>query len=74
MFLFQVLPVDRVKKALLTIYKMNVLGFNGGKMGAVNGMMPDGNPDTFSLQSEEVWTGVTYALSSLMIAHVSFIL
>lgn len=43
-------------------------------MGAVNGMMPDGNPDTFSVQSEEVWTGVTYALSSLMIAHVSFIL
>jgi len=53
---------------------MNVLGFNDGKMGAMNGMMPDGNPDTFSVQSEEVWTGVTYALSSLMISHVSFIL
>lgn len=65
-------PLERVKKALQTIYKMNVQGFNGGKMGAVNGMMPDGNPDTFSLQSEEVWTGVTYAVSSLMIAHVSF--
>jgi len=53
---------------------MNVLGFNGGKMGAVNGMMPDGNLDMFSVQSEEVWTGVTYALSSLMISYVSFIL
>jgi len=69
-----VLPVDRVKKALQTIYKMNVLGFNGGKMGAVNGMMPDGNVDMYTIQSEEVWTGVTYALSSLMISHVSFLL
>lgn len=51
---------------------MNVQGFNCGTMGAVNGMMPDGNVDTFTLQSEEVWTGVTYALSSLMISHVSF--
>lgn len=51
---------------------MNVQGFNGGMMGAVNGMMPDGNVDTYSLQSEEVWTGVTYALSSLMISYVSF--
>lgn len=50
---------------------MNVLGFNGGTMGAVNGMMPDGNLDTFTVQSEEVWTGVTYGLSSLMISHVN---
>lgn len=50
---------------------MNVLGFNGGTMGAVNGMMPDGNVDVFTIQSEEVWTGVTYAVSSLMISHVS---
>lgn len=51
---------------------MNVLGFNGGTMGAVNGIMPNGSPDTFSVQSEEVWTGVTYALAALMISHVSF--
>jgi non-lysosomal glucosylceramidase len=50
---------------------MNVQGFNGGTMGAVNGMMPDGNSDTFSVQSEEVWTGVTYALASLMVSYVS---
>lgn len=50
---------------------MNVQGFNGGTMGAVNGMMPDGKSDTFSVQSEEVWTGVTYAVASLMISHVS---
>lgn len=47
-------------------------GFNGGLMGAVNGMMPDGTPDTYSLQSEEVWTGVTYAVASLMISYVGY--
>lgn len=50
---------------------MNVQGFNGGTMGAVNGMMPNGKVDMFTIQSEEVWTGVTYAVSSLMISHVS---
>lgn len=53
---------------------MNVQGFNGGTMGAVNGMMPDGSLDMYSVQSEEVWTGVTYAVSSLMISYVSFLL
>ncbi|VVC26259.1 Hypothetical protein CINCED_3A006003 [Cinara cedri] len=65
----EVFPLDRVKKALQIIYNINVQGFNDGQMGAVNGMMPDGKPDTFSLQSEEVWTGVTYAVSSLMIFY-----
>lgn len=51
---------------------MNVQGYKGGTMGAINGMMPDGKPDIVAMQSEEVWTGVTYALSSLMISHVSF--
>jgi len=64
--------MNKVQKSLLTIFKMNVLRFNGGTMGAVNGMMPDGTQDTYSLQSEEVWTGVTYALSALMISYVSF--
>lgn len=41
-------------------------------MGAVNGMMPNGIVDMFTVQSEEVWTGVTYAVSSLMIFNVSF--
>ena len=36
-------------------------------MGAVNGMRANGVPDTQSLQAEEVWTGVTYALASTLI-------
>lgn len=39
-------------------------------MGAVNGMLPEGTIDDFAIQSEEVWTGVTYGLASLMIFEV----
>jgi len=53
---------------LKTVYRLNVLGFHGGKMGAVNGIMPDGKPDTVDERSNasEVWTGVTYALAAFM--------
>jgi non-lysosomal glucosylceramidase len=38
-------------------------------MGAMNGMRPDGSIDTSSMQSQEVWTGTTYAVAAAMI-HV----
>lgn len=41
-----------------------------GKRGAVNGMRPDGSIDITSIQSEEMWIGVTNALASLMIFEV----
>lgn len=56
--------------ALKTIFELNVLGFSGGAMGAVNGMRPSGLPDTSSLQSDEVWVGVVYALAATMIQEV----
>ena len=39
-------------------------------MGAINGTRPDGNMDLTSPQSEEFWTGVTYALGATMIQEV----
>jgi non-lysosomal glucosylceramidase len=60
-------PVTHTQSALDTIYRLNVRGFGGGEMGAVNGMRPDGSPDTSNMQSEEVWTGTTYALAALML-------
>jgi uncharacterized protein (DUF608 family) len=39
-------------------------------MGAVNGFI-DGAADKFTIQSEEVWTGVTYALAASMIQEVT---
>eukprot|EP01117_Protostelium_nocturnum_P019878 TRINITY_DN871_c0_g3_i1.p1 TRINITY_DN871_c0_g3~~TRINITY_DN871_c0_g3_i1.p1 ORF type:complete len:499 (-),score=124.57 TRINITY_DN871_c0_g3_i1:24-1520(-) len=63
------------KSALRTVFDNNVVKFgkkfgerqHGHWMGAVNGMRPDGNPDSSSIQSQEVWTGTTYAVASTMI-------
>ncbi|XP_067171616.1 non-lysosomal glucosylceramidase isoform X3 [Apteryx mantelli] len=63
----QVFPKSHVVSALKTIFEKNVMGFAGGTMGAVNGMTPDGVPDTSSIQSNEVWIGVVYALAATMI-------
>jgi len=52
--------------ALSTIFRYNVLGFKDGKIGAVNGMRPDGKIDKCCLQSVEVWTGTTFGLASTM--------
>ena len=45
------------------------LRYENGGCGAVNGMRPSGDIDLSSPQSEEVWTGVTYALAALMIIN-----
>ncbi|CAF4096168.1 unnamed protein product, partial [Rotaria magnacalcarata] len=58
---------ERVNSVLDTIFKINVMKFCNGTMGAVNGMTKSGQLETVSLQSEEIWTGVTYGLSSTMI-------
>lgn len=54
-----------------TIFKMNVMEFGEGKLGAVNGMTKSGQLEITSMQSEEIWTGVTYSLSSTMIMEVN---
>lgn len=38
-----------------------------GRRGAVNGMLPDGKVDMSSMQSREIWSGVTYAVAATMI-------
>ncbi|RDX85353.1 Non-lysosomal glucosylceramidase, partial [Mucuna pruriens] len=38
-----------------------------GRRGAVNGMLPDGKVDMSTMQSREIWSGVTYALAATMI-------
>ncbi|GJP67013.1 hypothetical protein CLOP_g23882 [Closterium sp. NIES-67] len=47
--------------------RYNVMRLEGGRMGAVNGMRPNGQVDDTCLQSREVWTGVTYGLAATMI-------
>jgi non-lysosomal glucosylceramidase len=65
----QLLPADRVDEALRTIHANNVRRFGDGRMGAVNGMRPDGSVDASSEQSAEVWVGTTYALAAFMIGR-----
>ncbi|HET9456784.1 MAG TPA: non-lysosomal glucosylceramidase [Candidatus Limnocylindrales bacterium] len=64
-----VVPPERVERTLRTIHECNVLGFEGGQMGAVNGIRPDGTVDASSEQSPEVWIGATYALAALMLGR-----
>jgi non-lysosomal glucosylceramidase len=62
-----VAPSEHIESALRTVYELNVMGFQGGEMGAVNGMRPDGAVDDTDMQSREVWSGVTYGLAALML-------
>lgn len=54
------------------------MSFCKGSLGAVNGFIPNANPekpghvDCVTIQSEEVWTGVTYALAATMLQEVYF--
>jgi non-lysosomal glucosylceramidase len=64
-----VVAPDRVEAALRTVFARNVEGFQGGQMGAVNGVRPDGTVDASSEQSPEVWVGTTYALAAFMLGR-----
>jgi len=62
-----IVPDANAYIALKTVFDYNVKGYRGGTLGAINGMKPDGKPDTTCLQSSEVWTGTTYALAAAML-------
>lgn len=71
-FDYEIFPKENVRSSLKVIYENNVKKFCNGEMGAVNGFIPgenenEGEVDTASMQSEEVWTGVTYGLAACMI-------
>jgi len=65
----EIVDSEKVRLTLETVYKNNVLKFREGKLGAVNGMLLNGEIDRISVQAEEMWTGVVYGLASLMIAE-----
>jgi non-lysosomal glucosylceramidase len=64
-----IVPDEHARLALRTIFERNVRGFGDGHMGAVNGTRPDGTVDVSSEQSQEVWTGTTYALAAFMLSR-----
>uniref|UniRef100_A0A5B6Z297 Non-lysosomal glucosylceramidase n=1 Tax=Davidia involucrata TaxID=16924 RepID=A0A5B6Z297_DAVIN len=57
----------KIQNALQKIYDFNVMKVRGGRMGAVNGMHPNGKVDETGMQSREIWAGVTYAVAATMI-------
>ncbi|KAL6971083.1 glucosylceramidase [Sarracenia purpurea var. burkii] len=57
----------KIQSALWKIYDFNVMKVRGGRMGAVNGMHPNGKVDETCMQSREIWTGVTYGVAATMI-------
>lgn len=61
---------DMLKSALKTVFKYNVQMYDNGRCGAVNGFLTSESVDGSSIQSEEVWAGITYALSAMMIEKV----
>ena len=71
MFYFKAFDKEKIQSCLETIYEYNVMKYANGHRGAVNGMRPNGKVDTTSMQSEEVWIGVTDALASLMVYEVT---
>ena len=47
------------------------MSYSNGCHGAVNGMTSQGQVDKSSVQSDEVWTGVTYALAATLVYQVN---
>lgn len=63
---------DRVHTTLKKIFDLNVMKIQDGKIGAINGINPDGTflPPSkvwkLNTQSNEIWSGVTLALANHM--------
>jgi non-lysosomal glucosylceramidase len=62
-------PKDMRVSALHKVYDTNVKKFAKGEMGAINGIAADGSLLHNNPQTEEVWTGATFAVASHMIAE-----
>ena len=55
--------------ALEKIFAFNVMKFEGGTLGAVNGMTPEGGVVEDNEQLHEVWSGTTLALAAEMMSE-----
>ncbi len=62
-----VIPPDHARLALQKIFDFNVMQFEEGEAGAINGMRPDGSIDRSSMQANEMWIGTTFALAGCML-------
>jgi non-lysosomal glucosylceramidase len=58
-------PREMQLSALKKIYALNVMKFGDGKLGAANGMLPDGTV-LDNEQAKEVWAGTTLGYAALL--------
>jgi len=61
-------PLQMRRSALQRVFDFNVMKFEGGDMGALNGMGADGKILTENEQTQEVWVGTTFSVAAEMIA------
>jgi non-lysosomal glucosylceramidase len=62
-----VVPQEHARLALKKVFDFNVMAYEDGRLGAMNGMRPDGTLDKTGLQSMEIWTGTTFAVAAAML-------
>jgi non-lysosomal glucosylceramidase len=55
-----------IKASLMKIFTFNVEKYQNGLIGPLNGMRPNGQPDTTSTQSNEVWPSVAFGLAATL--------
>lgn len=60
-------PVSMRRSALQHVYDYNVMKFNHGEMGALNGIGTDGRMLEENEQVKEVWVGTTFSVASHML-------
>jgi len=65
----EIVPAAQSRSALKKVYETNVMKFNQGEAGAINGIGPDGTLLHENPQVEEVWVGTTFSVASHMIAE-----
>jgi non-lysosomal glucosylceramidase len=62
-------PPQMRRSTLQHVYDYNVMKFQNGEMGALNGMGADGQALHENEQVEEVWVGTTFAVASHMLSE-----
>ncbi|HET9741573.1 MAG TPA: non-lysosomal glucosylceramidase [Terriglobales bacterium] len=62
-------PQNMQHLALQHVFDYNVMKFQNGTMGAINGIGANGQPLHENEQVEEVWTGTTFGVASHMLAE-----
>ena len=65
----EIVPAEMRRSALQHVFDFNVMKFQNGTMGAVNGMAANGDILHENEQVEEVWTGTTFGVASHMLSE-----